>query len=133
MDSERLETGFEIIDGEHRVQIELVTALRQALSEGRTKEEVGEILGQLVSYTDVHFMAEQLLMRKTDYPGQPAHVMEHDRLIDQVRELQRLYQAGELALTLENADWLRRWLLKHIQSSDYALSRYLQRHYQPTI
>ena len=60
--------GFDQIDGEHRVQLGLLSAVRNAVAEGRGETEVNEILEQLVDYTKVHFMSEELLMRLHAYP-----------------------------------------------------------------
>ncbi|MEZ5582155.1 MAG: hemerythrin domain-containing protein [Candidatus Competibacteraceae bacterium] len=84
------------LDAEHQVQTGLIAALRQAVEEQRPPGEIDEILDRLTSYTDAHFMAEQLLMRLHGYAHYEAHQLEHDRLIGKVRELEQQYRAGEL-------------------------------------
>jgi hemerythrin len=115
------------LDAEHRVQISLVTALREALENDEDEAAVAERLDRLVSYTDAHFMAEQLLMRQYAYPLYEAHELEHDRLVGQVHELQRRYQAGELALTMQVARSLEEWLFSHTKGTDHALEEYLKK------
>ena len=118
----------EAIDSEHRIQIGLVIALRKTLEAGGPKATVADILDRLISYTDAHFMAEQLLMRQYAYPLYEAHVQEHDRLIEQVHELQKNYQVGQMQMTLEVAMSLEGWLLGHIKQTDHALGQYLSEH-----
>jgi hemerythrin len=117
----------ENLDAEHRVQIGLVTALRQALENDEDAAAIAELLDRLVSYTDAHFMAEQLLMRQYAYPFYEAHELEHDRLVEQVHELQRRYQSGELALTMQVARSLEEWLFAHTKGTDHALEEYLKK------
>jgi hemerythrin len=113
------------LDAEHQVQLGLVTGLEQALRERRPASEVDEILDRLVSYTDAHFMAEQLLMRLHGYPHYQAHQQEHDHLVEQIRELERRYRADEIALSLDTVDSLKAWLLGHTRQADQALADYL--------
>lgn len=119
-------TEFVSVDAEHRVQIELMDALCRTLSEGADRTAVAESLDQLVTYTDAHFTGEQLLMRQHAYPHFEAHELEHERMVEQVHELRRKFQLGEIPLTLEAAQSLRAWLIRHIEGSDQALGSYLE-------
>jgi hemerythrin-like metal-binding protein len=76
-------------------------------------------------------MAEQLLMRQYAYPLYEAHELEHDRLVEKVHELQRKYRAGETRMTLEIAQSLKAWLLRHIKSTDHALGDFLKQYREP--
>ncbi|MEE4377876.1 MAG: bacteriohemerythrin [Candidatus Competibacteraceae bacterium] len=115
------------LDAEHQVQTSLIMALCQAIEAQRPSSEVDEILDRLTSYTDAHFMAEQLLMRLKAYPHYDAHQQEHDRLIGKVRELEQRYRAGEVQLTLETANSLKSLLLSHTQGADSALAEHLEK------
>lgn len=119
--------GFDQIDGEHRVQVGLLSALRDAVAEGRAETEVNEILEQLIDYTKVHFMSEELLMRLYEYPRYEAHVAEHDRMVEQIEQAQERYQSGDAATTTETLDATLAGLVGHIGSSDRTLGGYLGR------
>ena len=125
MSSDKTKEDTAALDAEHQVQTDLVMALHQAVTEQRPASEVSEILDRLTSYTDAHFMAEQLLMRLKSYPYYQAHQQEHDQLIAKVRELEQRYKAGEMQLTLATADSLKDLLLSHTQGADNALTEYL--------
>jgi len=119
--------GVESLDSEHKVQVELVNALQQAVEQGQRGALVDEILDQLIAYTNAHFMSEQLLMRLYAYPFYESHIQEHDRLIEQVQSLQERYRAGDMTMTLQTGSVLREWLLDHIKGLDYGLGNYLNR------
>ncbi|NJN46802.1 MAG: hemerythrin family protein [Candidatus Competibacteraceae bacterium] len=125
MSVDPISTDSAALDAEHQVQTGLVMALRQAVEEHRPTSEVDDILDRLTSYTDAHFMAEQLLMRLKAYPYYEAHQLEHDRLMGKVREMEQRYRAGEVQLTLDTADSLKNLLLNHTQGADKALSEHL--------
>ncbi len=120
--------GFEPVAAEHKVQIELLTALRRALEQGRERALVEGILEQLVSYTNAHFMSEQLLMRLYAYPYFESHDQDHDRLMEQVQDLQARYRGGDVDLTLQAGATLRDGLIDHIEGLDRGLEDYLLRH-----
>ncbi len=119
--------GFEALDSEHEVQIELINALRQAVEQGQKGALIDEILDQLIAYTNAHFMSEQLLMRLYAYPFYESHTQEHDHLIEQVQSLQERCRAGDIAMTLQTGSALREWLLDHIKGLDYSLGSYLNK------
>lgn len=119
--------GFDQIDGEHRVQVGLLSALRDAVTEGRAETEVNEILEQLIDYTKVHFMSEELLMRLYQYPHYEAHVAEHDRMVEQIEQARERYQSGDAATTTETLDATFAGLIGHIGRSDRTLGGYLGR------
>ena len=119
--------GFDQMDGEHRVQVGLLSALRHAVTEGRAETEVNEILEQLIDYTKVHFTSEELLMRLYEYPHYEAHVAEHDRMVEQIEQVRELYQSGDAATTTETLDATLAGLVGHIGRSDRTLGGYLGR------
>lgn len=125
MSLDSISTDTAALDAEHQVQTGLVEALRQAVESQRSSSEVDEILDRLASYTDAHFMAEQLLMRLNAYPAYEAHQQEHDRLMDKLRELEKGYRAGEEQITLAAADELKTMLLGHTHGADNALTEFL--------
>jgi hemerythrin len=123
---EGLEFGVGAVDGEHRLQVELVKALEEALRPRQPRERVAEILKQLLDCTGVHFLAEDLLMRLHAYPGYQAHLQEHEKLSAQLEELERRFSAGELAPSRELVAALKVWLAEHIQTMDRRLAAFLR-------
>lgn len=124
-DDHGIDIGHEELDGEHRVQMDLISAFRDAVAEGRNKDEIDEILVHLVDYTKIHFMSEQLLMRLHAYPRYRDHLHEHDMMVEQIDELRERYRAGETVLSAEIAGALAEWLVGHIRRTDRALGKFL--------
>jgi len=56
---------------------------------------------------------------RTAYPAAAAHKKEHDDLTKQVLDVKKKFQEGATAtLSMEVLNFLRKWLLNHIQGSD---------------
>lgn len=118
--------GVGALDLEHGVQFGLLDAFRRAVGRPQDHAAGEAVLRQLLDYTGVHFLSEQLLMRLHAYPGYEAHVQEHDRLHGELRALEARYAAGELAASRATADALRDWLERHVHGLDRALADYLR-------
>jgi hemerythrin-like metal-binding protein len=123
---EGLLTGYSGLDGEHQMQLELLTAFRRAVEDSHELAAIDEILDKLVDYTKVHFSSEQLLMRLYQYPSYQEHVDDHERTIERLEDLRRAQLVGK-SMALEAADELSEWIFAHIRSADRALGHFLAR------
>jgi hemerythrin len=118
-------SGCHSLDGEHSVQIELLTAFSRAVKDGRPRGEVDEILDRLIDFTKVHFSSEQLLMRLYQYPAYQQHSDDHHDTVDCLQTMRQAYLAGEHDLTCSTADALAERLIEHIRSADRGLGSFL--------
>jgi hemerythrin len=120
-----LGVGVDEIDAEHELQIGLVRALEAQLGPG-PREEAGKLLEQLLDYTRVHFLAEELMMRLRAYPGYGEHEAEHGKLLEQLEEIRKAFGSGQVLPTKELVTALRHWLAEHVQTYDRGLALYLR-------
>jgi hemerythrin-like metal-binding protein len=125
-------TGVGSMDTEHRLQVSLVNAIEELVRTGKDPELTGKAATQLVAFTNVHFLSEELMMRLYAYPPHDAHQIEHARLIEQVADIQRQVASGERKTTLETINALHDWLTKHIRSMDQAFALWCAKnHHHP--
>ncbi|MBI3446759.1 MAG: hemerythrin family protein [Magnetospirillum sp.] len=120
-----LAAGRGEMDGEHRVQMSLIFALEQALESGLGKDGVKDLVTQLIAFTNVHFMSEQLLMRFAAYPDIGMHEAEHDGLMDQLRRIESSFVLGDSRMMISESQVLRHLLVEHIRTHDLFFSQYL--------
>ena len=64
-------------------------------------------------------------MRESDYAQYLAHVMRHESLLEEIRQLKKSIDAGKTPVSLALLDFLRVWLVEHIRTSDRRLGRFL--------
>lgn len=112
-------TGSETIDAEHGIQLGLVDASLSALS--GEADDAPALVEQLFTWTEAHFLYEQLLMRRAALPQYEGHVQEHNRLLQQlqtVRDRTRNadYPEAVLALRAHEED-----LMEHIRTWDMSI------------
>ena len=110
---------------EHSVQVQLINLLTKALTEQRDDEEVIEILDQILKFSEVHFMSEQLIMRQHSYDGFDEHENEHRELVDQLQKVKQKLLSDETRLTREDFDRVRSAMLNHIATQDQKLADFL--------
>lgn len=118
--------GFPEMDLEHQLQLALVDAFEKAAGVNE-RIEAGRILEQMADLSEMHFLAEELVMRLHGYPAFKEHMTEHANLMREMNELLRENAAGTLDITLELAGRLRRTLANHLGGTDHALADYMLR------
>ena len=85
--SQNLSVGINSIDEQHKKLVGMVNKLYDAMKEGKAKDILGNLLTELVSYTDSHFKTEEQLFNKYRYAETTAHKSEHDKLRNEVISL----------------------------------------------
>lgn len=120
--TDELSVGIEEIDGQHKILINLINRMHNAIEEHHGSESVIEILVDLADYTKIHFAVEESLMRILGYPGYEEHKEIHDELLEHVVDLQKKVASGKTAISFELMHFLKLWLSKHILEEDMQYS-----------
>ena len=118
-------TGIPSMDSQHQKLVQLINALHTAMSEGRGNDVMGPVLDRLVTYTAVHFNAEESLMKLHHFPNYDAHKVEHEKLKQQVADFQTKVNTGKASISVQVLQFLKDWLLNHISDSDKQYGGYL--------
>ncbi|MDJ0741102.1 MAG: bacteriohemerythrin [Gammaproteobacteria bacterium] len=111
-----LSTGIPVIDNQHQRIVTYINKLDHA-QRHRSRDEVGEILNELVDYTLSHFAFEETLMEDSGYAFINAHKKVHQLFVRRVADYQQRFKAGE-AIEDELMHTLRAWLINHIKNDD---------------
>jgi hemerythrin len=74
------------MDDQHGILMDTLNELRLTVLRGYHREEVNQLLKQLVDFTRMHFSSEEQLLEQFDYPGLADHRAEHQRLLLQIQE-----------------------------------------------
>jgi hemerythrin-like metal-binding protein len=107
-----------MVDSQHKVLVDLINELHQAMMARRGKESLGGVLASLIQYTKGHFATEEGLLRANEYPDLVTHKAEHERFTQTILEFQGRFQRNEVAMTIDVMDFLKDWLIKHIMGVD---------------
>ena len=107
-----------VVDSQHKVLVDLINELHQAMVARRGKESLGGVLARLVKYTKSHFAAEEGILQANQYPDLVNHKAEHERFTQTIVDFQGRFQRNEVAITIDLMDFLKNWLSKHILGVD---------------
>jgi hemerythrin len=125
--TKQLSVGVEVLDDDHKKLIGMLNQLDSGMKAGQGRATLAKVFDELVEYTKFHFAREETFFAETGYPALDAHKKEHDELTMRVLDLQARYRNGALALSLEVINFLKGWLLYHIQGTDQKYSSHLNR------
>jgi hemerythrin len=120
--------GVEAVDHEHRELIDLINTLYDQLTEGQSKVKVEAFFGDLFKGISAHFALEERFMSERRYDQLTEHKSDHERLLDQIRDImdeftnEAVLDTGELAVRLEA------WFARHFETHDARLHKALGAH-----
>ena len=124
--NDKMSVGIPSIDDQHKKLVGMLNDLFDAVQAGKGKDVLGKILDNLIEYTKSHFGYEEKLFAQHGYPETEPHKKEHADLAHQVLDVQKKYHSGATAtLSMEVMNFLKNWLIKHIQGSDKKYGPYL--------
>ncbi len=113
------------IDMQHQNLLAMGSKLFEAMSSGTGQAVAGQILERLIQYTATHFAYEERLMQEHSYPGLAAHKAEHEALVAKVNQFQAEFKSGRASISIQLLNFLKDWLVGHIQGSDRKYAPYV--------
>jgi hemerythrin len=116
--NDSLSVGVGSIDAQHKMLLKHLNDLADAMAQGKAKDSLMTVLGQLVAYTQMHFSTEEKYMQQWSFTGLEAHKKEHKAFVEQVAQFQKDFQAGKAALSVQVLKFLKDWVAKHIKETD---------------
>jgi hemerythrin len=122
--TDSLSVGIEEIDKQHKRLIELINELHVAMRERRTRDVLGNIINGLKDYAVIHFSTEEKYFDQYNYLKSGSHKREHMAFINKVIAFKAGFDKGKLMLSMEIMDFLKDWLVNHIQKIDMAYASF---------
>ena len=123
--SDRYRVGIEAVDHEHRELIELINRLHDTFMQDRRHATAEGLFGDLLAAISSHFALEERFMRERGYAGFAAHKEDHERLLDEIREVMDDFSDYAGLAGQELARRLDAWFSRHFETYDAHLHRVL--------
>ena len=115
---EKYRVGISTIDQQHRKLFELISHFYEHIRQKETQRAMTEALDGLMAYAASHFATEERYMQKYEYPLYARHIAQHSQFVEKVTDLRKRFQAGELVIPIEVANFAKDWLSNHILGED---------------
>lgn len=123
---EKYAVGFRGIDDEHKELFEAVRVVESTIARNAEPAETAVLLKKLANTTAKHFANEEAMMRGAKYPGLALHAADHQRLMEKVEAFAARHGRGGVAVNQRALNFLRDWLLHHIETDDARMGAWLK-------
>lgn len=124
----RYSVGIEAVDHEHRELVELINRLHEEAKAQGSKVAVLGFFGDLYKAISAHFALEERFMREKGYDQLRQHKGDHERLLDEIRDIMEDYEVNDIFEERQLAQRLDAWFSRHFESHDARLHRALGNH-----
>jgi hemerythrin-like metal-binding protein len=119
-------TGVASIDHEHREMVGLLNLIFDKLESEADREAVADFLGEVHARIAAHFALEEQIMRQKEYDQYQDHKTDHERLLDDIRDIMDAHQDDTYAERKHAfADRLQAWFVEHFRTRDARLHKNL--------
>jgi hemerythrin len=118
--------GIAEVDHEHQQLIGLINEVHAALGVDRSSGRIEEFLGEIHARIAAHFALEEKDMRAHRYPEFSQHKADHERLLDDIRDI--MDEHGESGVLDDQAfsHRLAAWFGDHFKTHDARLHHFLR-------
>jgi hemerythrin len=118
--------GFEPIDDQHKVLVDMINELFQACKEDIVAADIAflGIIKRALNYAETHFADEEEYLSEANYPYLDEQKEQHESFVEEVQKTIDEFEAGNIE-PVYLARYLKKWLLNHIAVYDKKYSRYL--------
>jgi methyl-accepting chemotaxis protein len=123
--SDDLSVNIGVIDMQHKRLVEMINKLYHAMKTGKGDQIMGPLFVDLIEYTGKHFATEERFMKDKTYPDYESHKAEHEKFVARVLELKAKLEKGEKVFSSEVFNFLKGWLINHIQGTDKEYAPFL--------
>ena len=119
------EVGIPDVDHEHQELIKLINDLHDAVQGENATISVMDFLGEIYSHVSAHFALEEKIMRTRKYDQYTEHKADHERLLDELRDIMDDYEENAYFSDAEFAGQVERWFTEHFKTKDARLHKHL--------
>lgn len=120
--------GIEAVDHEHKELIDLINRLYERLDSDDAKLTVPAFFGDLLMAISAHFALEEKFMRDQSYAGLDRHKAEHERLLDNLRDIMDAFEYADEIDCVDLSQRLETWFSLHFRTRDAELHHALGMH-----
>jgi hemerythrin len=124
----RYSVGIEAVDHEHRELVDLVNRLYDEARARGSKIAALGFFGDLFKAISAHFALEERFMRERGYDQLMQHKNDHERLLDEIRDIMEDYETTDLFDEQLLAQRLDAWFSRHFETHDARLHHALGGH-----
>ncbi|MDH3647628.1 MAG: bacteriohemerythrin [Gammaproteobacteria bacterium] len=117
--------GVAAIDQEHKEMIALINETYERMRGHVNVASIDYCLGEICTNIAAHFALEERMMREAQYYEYTAHKEDHEKLLNEIRELMDEFMADPQSGLKSLQDRLSEWFSNHFATFDARLHQKL--------
>jgi len=115
---DKFSVDISMIDEEHKKIIGLLNKAICVKEQNGNPEELREVLREITNYVLTHFKTEESYMKEFNYPEYKDHKEEHRIFSNETTAYKDKVIKGDYQIANEIIEYLKWWLVNHIQVTD---------------
>ncbi len=125
---ESLSVGIDTIDVQHKMLIQRLNDVSEAIESNQGEGTIAKTLDFLVDYTSFHFSEEEKQMTEHHYPGLEHQKELHKEFKESLERLELDFEEDNATKELANhiRTFLFNWLIKHIKEVDLEFGKFVK-------
>jgi hemerythrin len=120
--------GVHAMDEEHIALFALFNDVCASIEDGHGRAESEPLLRKMIDLTQQHFRSEETLLASKGFPGAARHGDHHKDLGTLMKEYLVRFDRGDLGSSTNLLNFLRQWIVHHVETEDKAYGVWLNRH-----
>jgi len=120
--------GIEAVDYEHKELIDLINRLYAEFAKVGADSSIEAFFGDLLKGISAHFALEERFMRERSYDQLAQHKADHERLIDELRDMMDEDLGADQMSSSNLLERLDAWFSRHFETHDARLHKALGSH-----
>ncbi|MDH4133899.1 MAG: bacteriohemerythrin [Gammaproteobacteria bacterium] len=110
--------GIASVDHEHQMLIASINDLHAQMQKPMARDAVVAFLGEIHARISAHFALEEREMRERRYANLAEHKRDHERLLDEIRDIMDAYEDDAYFDKARLAQRLVDWFSTHFRTHD---------------
>jgi len=116
--NDKYSVNISLIDEQHKNLFEIINKAIIAKKHSKATKDVLGILDKMTEYALEHFEVEERYMKEFDFPEYLTHRNEHIDFANKSIDYKNRVVGGDSRIINEIFEYLKQWLVKHIQVTD---------------
>lgn len=118
--------GIPLFDEQHKKIMEMLNQLLDAVKHDGKTEKCRDIVNELITYSSLHFTAEEDALKKHGYPHLKKHYKEHNEIKMKISEIHKKCVEGDFLRIVEILKFITLWMDKHLKDVDMNYGPFLR-------
>lgn len=124
--SDFLSLGIKTVDLQHEKFFKMLDELRLYSANKDNKLLIENLLEEFSAYATYHFVAEERMMKKSEFPLYEVHMQQHLFFKQKLDEFKQALEYKNEMVDEQMLNFLRKWFVVHISEQDKQYADYIK-------